>query len=77
MKKTKLVLLTALSALTLASCTLFSDKDTEIVNHFNAPEEISTIVHGEGKIGDIESIRVDGLDGISVFKSIGYGITSG
>ena len=73
MKKIKFILLGALSALLLSSCSLFNDNDIVVENHFKTKEEASqekapeATVEGVGsddiKIGETEAL---------VFKNIVY-----
>ena len=78
MKKTRLVILSALSALALTSCNLFNDDDVnmKIENHFNSPEQASApatpkeTVNGVGsqdvKLGDTDAL---------LFKNVVYSNT--
>ena len=78
MKKTRLIVLSALSALALTSCNLFNDNDVnmKIENNFNTPEQASApatpkeTVNGVGsqdvKLGDTDAL---------LFKNVVYSNT--
>ena len=78
MKKTRLILLSTLTALSLTGCNLFNDNDVDmkIENHFNSPEQASApttpkeTVNGVGsqdvKLGETEAL---------LFKNVVYSNT--
>ena len=73
MRKIKFVLLSALSALTLASCSLFSDADIKIENHFNSKEKASEEETPEATTGGVGSTTITiGSTEALLFKSIVY-----
>ena len=73
MKKSSLILLSALSALALTSCHLFNDKDITIENHFKTKEEASAPKPSEATVAGVGSqdIKIDETEAL-VFKSIVY-----
>jgi len=72
MKKTRLILLTTLSAMLLASCSLFNDDDIKVTNSFNRPSTQSSKGTPEATVNGVDSIRIDGVGNTLVFKNIGY-----
>lgn len=71
MKKNKLVLLIA-SSMLLSSCSLFNDSDLEKPNSYNPPITSSEKEPAEASVNGVDAQRVEGLNGILVFKNIGY-----
>ena len=71
MKKNKLVLLIA-SSMLLSSCSLFNDSDLEKPNSYNPPITSSEKEPPEASVNGVDAQRVEGLDGILVFKNVGY-----
>ena len=71
MKKIKNIVLTVLTALTLTSCSLFSDADIEIKNNFKPKEQSSDIVVTDMKIGDVYGVKSD-VENTVVFKNVVY-----
>lgn len=72
MKKLRYIALTMLSALTLTSCSLFSDADIEINNKFNPKGHSTTIVTTTDHIGDVYGTKVSDVPNATVFKSVVY-----
>ena len=72
MKKLRYIALTMLSALTLTSCSLFSDADIEINNKFNPKGHSTTIVTTTDHIGDVYGTKVSDVPHATVFKSVVY-----
>lgn len=73
MKKTRLIILSALSALALTSCLLFKDDDITIENNFKEKKPISAQTEPEAHAGDVgsQTIKIDETEAL-VFKSIVY-----
>lgn len=71
MKKIKNIVLTTLTALTLTSCSLFSDADIAINNNFKPKEQSSDIVVTDMKIGDVYGVKSD-VENTVVFKNVVY-----
>ena len=72
MKKLRYIALTMLSALTLTSCSLFSDADIEINNKFNPKGHSNTIVTTSDHIGDVYGVKCSDVPNTTVFKSVVY-----
>lgn len=73
MKKTRLILLSALTALSLTSCSLFNDDDIVIENHFKTKEEASAPKASEATAGGVDSrTETIGETEALVFKSVVY-----
>ena len=78
MKKTRLFILGALSALALTSCSLFNDNDInlKIENHFNSKEEASAPETPKETVKGVGSQEIKIEDSNArVFKSIVYSNT--
>ena len=73
MKKTRFILISALSALTLASCSLFNDNDIKIENNFKDKEAASQEVVPEATAGGVGSTTITiGTTEALVFKNVIY-----
>ena len=72
MKKSKLIILSALTAMSLTSCSLFNDDDIVVENHFSVKEEAGSTESTGVKVGDVEAIKVSDVPGASVFKNVVY-----
>ena len=76
MKKTRLIILSALSALALTSCSLFNDNDIKIENHFKTKEEASAPAEPKVTVDGIGSqdAKIEGTEAL-LFKNIVYSNT--
>ena len=73
MKKIRFILVSALSALTLASCSLFNDNDIKIENHFKDKEAASQETPPEATAGGVGSTTITiGTTETLVFKNVIY-----
>ena len=79
MKKTRLIILSALSALALTSCSLFNDNDVDmkIENHFNSPEQASAPVTPKETVNGVGSqdVKLGDTDAL-LFKNVVYSNTA-
>ena len=78
MKKTRLIVLSALSALALTSCSLFNDKDVNmnIENHFNSPEQASAPAQPKETVNGVGSqdVKIEDTNAL-LFKNVVYSNT--
>ena len=76
MKKTRLILLSALVAMSLTSCSLFNDDDVnmKIENHFNSKEEASAPAASKETVNGVGSqdVKIDENTNALLFKSMLY-----
>ena len=76
MKKTRLILLSALTAMSLTSCSLFNDDDVnmKIENHFNSKEEASAPAQPKETVNGVGSqdVKIDDNTNALLFKSMLY-----
>ena len=76
MKKTRLILLSALTAMSLTSCSLFNDDDVnmKIENHFNSKEEASAPAQPKEAVNGVGSqdVKIDDNTNALLFKSMLY-----
>jgi len=72
MKKSRFIILSVLSAMALASCSLFNDDDIVVENHFKTKEEASQVVESDVKAGGVAATTTADVPGAMVFKNVEY-----
>ena len=72
MKKSKYIIVSLLSAMSLSSCSLFKDDDIVVENHFNAKGQVEEQKEAEATINSVESTTVNDVPNTLVFKIIVY-----